>query len=90
MHAIAAVQSEYSLFSRDIEDNGVLATIRELGIALVPYSPLGRGMLTGTVRSNTGFAKSDPREHNPRFAGDNFAKNIATVDRLGASRPGSA
>ena len=84
VHPIAALQSEYSLFSRDIEDNGVLATIRELGITLVPYSPLGRGMLTGTVRSNTGFASSDPRSHNPRFEGDNFAKNVLTVDRLGS------
>ena len=84
VHPITALQSEYSLFSRDIEDNGVLATIRELGITLVPYSPLGRGMLTGTVRSNTGFASTDPRSHNPRFEGDNFAKNVATVDRLGS------
>jgi len=84
VHPIAALESEYSLFSRDIEDNGVLATIRELGIALVPYSPLGRGMLTGTVRSNAGFAPSDPRSHNPRFAGDNFTRNLAVVDRLSA------
>jgi aryl-alcohol dehydrogenase-like predicted oxidoreductase len=84
VHPIAALESEYSLFSRDVEDNGVLATIRELGIALVPYSPLGRGMLTGTVRTNDGFAPSDPRAHNPRFEGDNFAQNIAVVDRLAA------
>ena len=82
-HSIAVLQSEYSLFTRDIEDNGVLATIRELGITLVPYSPLGRGMLTGTVRSNDGFGSDDPRARNPRFAGDNFAKNVAVVDRLG-------
>ena len=90
VHAITALQSEYSLFSRDIEDNGVLATVRELGITLVPYSPLGRGMLTGTVRSNTGFASSDPRSHNPRFEGDNFAKNVAIVDRLGSLAAGLA
>ena len=84
VHPIAALESEYSLFSRDVEDNGVLATIRELGIALVPYSPLGRGMLTGTVRSNEGFAPSDPRARNPRFEGDNFTHNMAVVDRLGA------
>ena len=82
VHPIAALESEYSLFSRDVEDNGVLAAIRELGIALVPYSPLGRGMLTGAVRSNAGFGSADPRARNPRFAGENFAKNIAIVDRL--------
>jgi aryl-alcohol dehydrogenase-like predicted oxidoreductase len=84
VHPIAALESEYSLFSRDVEDNGVLATIRELGIALVPYSPLGRGMLTGTVRTNDGFAPSDPRAHNPRFEGANFAQNMQVVDRLAA------
>jgi aryl-alcohol dehydrogenase-like predicted oxidoreductase len=84
VHSIAALESEYSLFSRDIEDNGILATIRELGIALVPYSPLGRGMLTGTVRTNGSFAPSDPRARNPRFEGDNFAKNMIVVDRLAA------
>jgi aryl-alcohol dehydrogenase-like predicted oxidoreductase len=84
VHSIAALESEYSLFSRDIEDNGVLATIREFGIALVPYSPLGRGMLTGTVRRSDGFATSDPRSHNPRFEGANFARNLAVVDALAA------
>lgn len=84
VHPIAALESEYSLFSRDVEDNGVLATIRELGIALVPYCPLGRGMLTGTVRTNGGFAPSDPRSRSPRFEGDNFAKNMVVVDRLAA------
>lgn len=84
VHAIAALESEYSLFSRDVEDNGVLAAIRELGIALVPYSPLGRGMLTGAVRTNDGFAPSDPRARNPRFDGDNFTQNMAVVDRLTA------
>ena len=82
VHPIAALESEYSLFSRDIEDNGVLATIRELGIALVPYSPLGRGMLTGTVRTNGDFAPGDPRTRIPRFEGDNFVKNMKIVDRL--------
>jgi aryl-alcohol dehydrogenase-like predicted oxidoreductase len=83
VHPITALQSEYSLFSRDVEDNGVLATVRELGIALVPYSPLNRGLLTGTVRE-IAFADSDPRSHNPRFEGDNFAQNVAVVDRFGA------
>ena len=84
VHPIAALESEYSLFSRDIEDNGILAVIRELGIALVPYSPLGRGMLTATVRTNDGFAPSDPRAKNPRFESGNFPKNMAVVDRLAA------
>jgi len=84
VHPIAALQSEYSLFSRDVEDNDVLATIRELGIALVPYSPLGRGILTGAVRANGNFAPVDPRSRIQRFVGDNFAKNLAVVDRLGA------
>jgi aryl-alcohol dehydrogenase-like predicted oxidoreductase len=84
VHPIAALESEYSLFSRDVEDNGVLAAIRELGIALVPYSPLGRGMLTGTVRKNDGFGSGDPRAHNPRFEGANFTKNMQVVDRLAA------
>jgi aryl-alcohol dehydrogenase-like predicted oxidoreductase len=84
VHPITALQSEYSLFSRDVEDNGVLAVIRELGIALVPYSPLGRGMLTGTVRNNASFRDQDPRSRNPRFEGDNFTKNISVVDHLSA------
>ncbi len=81
VHPIAALQSEYSLFSRDVEDNGVLAAIRELGITLVPYSPLHRGILSGTVRE-TGFPLSDPRSRNPRFSADNFATNLSLVDRF--------
>jgi aryl-alcohol dehydrogenase-like predicted oxidoreductase len=84
VHPIAALESEYSLFSRDIEDNGIRATIRELGIALVPYSPLGRGLLSGTLRRNDGFTANDPRAHNPRFEDGNFAQNVAIVDRLTA------
>jgi aryl-alcohol dehydrogenase-like predicted oxidoreductase len=84
VHSITALQSEYSLFSRDVEDNGVLAAIRELGITLVPYSPLGRGILTGTVRSNSSFRDQDPRSRNPRFEGENFTKNISVVDHLSA------
>ena len=84
VHPIAALESEYSLFSRDIEDNGILEAIRALEITLVPYSPLGRGMLTATVRSNDGFAPSDPRAKNPRFEGANFTQNIAVVDQLAA------
>jgi len=82
-HPIAALQSEYSLFSRDVEDNGVLATVRELGITLVPYSPLNRGLLTGTVRK-IAFEPSDPRAHNPRFEDGNFARNLSLVDQFGS------
>ena len=82
VHPIAALQSEYSLFSRDIEDNDVLATLRELGIALVPYSPLGRGMLSGTIRSLDELAKDDFRRLSPRFVGENFAKNLAVADAV--------
>jgi aryl-alcohol dehydrogenase-like predicted oxidoreductase len=82
-HPIAAVQTEYSLFYRDIEDNGNLATMRELGIALVAYSPLGRGFLTGTVTAPTDFAQDDSRRNHPRFAVENFAANKAIVDALG-------
>ncbi|MGB8266245.1 MAG: aldo/keto reductase [Candidatus Velthaea sp.] len=77
-----ALQSEYSLFSRDIEENGNLAAIRELGIALVAYSPLGRGFLSGTIRSLDQLAPDDFRRFSPRFAGENFAKNLAVVDRV--------
>ena len=83
VHPIVALQSEYSLFSRDVEGNGVLATIRELGITLVPYSPLNRGLLTATVRE-IAFDSSDPRSHNPRFEGANFERNLSLVDRFAA------
>ena len=81
IHPIAALQSEYSLWSRDIEDD-VLATCRELGIALVAYSPLGRGFLTGEIRSFDDFPADDYRRMSPRFQGDNFAKNLQLVSRL--------
>jgi aryl-alcohol dehydrogenase-like predicted oxidoreductase len=82
VHPIAALQSEYSLFSRDVEDNDVLATIRELGIALVPYSPLGRGWLSGKLQSPAEFTEKDYRRGNPRFQADTFAKNQAVVAEL--------
>ena len=81
-HPITALESEYSLFTRDIEDNGILATIRGLGIGLVPYSPLGRGMLTGTLTANSVFTAADPRSRTPRFEGANFSKNVTIVDQL--------
>ncbi len=80
VHPVAAVQSEYSVFSRDIED-GILPACVELGVSLVAYSPLGRGMLTGQYnREETGLSASDYRNLSPRFKGDNYAANIALVD----------
>jgi len=81
---IAALQSEYSLFTRDVETNGVLATARELGIALIAYAPLGRGMLTGAVRSTSALAGGDMRRRVPRFDPGNFERNLALVDALTA------
>jgi aryl-alcohol dehydrogenase-like predicted oxidoreductase len=83
VHPIAAVQSEYSLWSRDVEE-AVLGTCRELGVAFVPYSPLGRGFLTGQFRSIADFAPDDQRRTQPRFQGDNFARNLALVDQVKA------
>ncbi len=79
---IAALQSEYSLFTRDIEMNGVLATVRELGMTLVAYAPLGRGMLTGAVRSINGLGERDLRRKIPRFDEGNFERNLVLVDQL--------
>ncbi|WCE05703.1 aldo/keto reductase [Pseudoxanthomonas sp. JBR18] len=84
VHPITALQTEYSLWSRDPEDNGVLDTVRELGIGFVPYSPLGRGFLTGAIRSVEDFDADDYRRHSPRFQGDNFAANLALVDQVNA------
>ena len=80
-HPIAAVQSEYSLWSRDVEVE-VLPALRELGIGLVPYSPLGRGFLTGEIQRFEDFAPDDYRRHSPRFQGENFAKNLKLVGHL--------
>jgi len=77
-HPITALQTEYSLWTRDIEDE-ILPTIRALGIGLVPYSPLGRGFLTGTIASAEDLAADDFRRHNPRFQGDALAANLALV-----------
>jgi aryl-alcohol dehydrogenase-like predicted oxidoreductase len=81
VHPIAAVQTEYSLFSREPEDD-LLPVLRELGIALVAYSPLGRGFLGGRFRSVDDLAPGDWRRDNPRFQGEQFAKNLAIADRL--------
>ncbi len=81
VHPITALQSEYSLWSRDPEDQ-VLETCRELGIAFVAYSPLGRGFLTGQIKTPEDFAPDDFRRNNPRFQGENFEKNLELVKRL--------
>jgi aryl-alcohol dehydrogenase-like predicted oxidoreductase len=83
VHPIAAVQTEYSLWTRDPEAE-VLPTLRELGIALVAYSPLGRGFLAGRFRKPEDLAAGDWRRGNPRFQGDNFAKNLEVADRVKA------
>ena len=82
VHPITALQSEYSLWSRDVEDD-ILATCRELGIGFVPYSPLGRGFLTGQIKRFEDLAQDDFRRNSPRFQGENFARNLALVDRIG-------
>jgi len=81
VHPIAAVQTEYSLWSRDPEDE-VLAACRELGIGFVAYSPLGRGFLTGRIRRFEDLDADDYRRHAPRFQGENFARNRALVERI--------
>ena len=82
-HPISALQTEYSLWTRDPEEE-ILAVVRELKIGFVAYSPLGRGFLTGRFKSVDDLAPDDWRRNNPRFQGDNFAKNLALVDRLNA------
>ncbi|WP_243741810.1 aldo/keto reductase [Actinomycetospora succinea] len=81
-HPITALQSEYSLFTRDQEE--ILPLLRELGIGLVPYSPLGRGFLTGQIRTVEDFADDDFRKDNPRFVGEAFRRNLALADEVGA------
>jgi aryl-alcohol dehydrogenase-like predicted oxidoreductase len=82
VHPVTALQSEYSLWTRDPEDE-VLDCCRRHGIGFVPYSPLGRGFLTGEIRSPDDFAPDDYRRNSPRFQGENFAKNIALVGKVG-------
>ncbi|MEV6535497.1 aldo/keto reductase [Streptomyces sp. NPDC051639] len=82
VHPLAAVQTEYSLSTRDVEVNGVLATVRELGIGFVGYSPLGRGLLTGRIRSLDGLAEHDFRRVAPRFQQGNLDRNLHVVERL--------
>ncbi len=79
---VTAVQTEYSLWSRDPEDDGVLATCAELGIGFVAYSPIGRGFLSGQIRSIDDLAPGDYRRNSPRFQGENFTRNLELVDRV--------
>jgi aryl-alcohol dehydrogenase-like predicted oxidoreductase len=81
VHRITALQSEYSLWTRDPED-GVLETCKRLDIALVPYSPLGRGFLTGAIRTPDDFEPKDYRRENPRFQGENFTRNLQLVEKV--------
>ncbi|HEY7632340.1 MAG TPA: aldo/keto reductase [Thermoleophilaceae bacterium] len=81
VHPISALQTEYSLWSRDPEDE-ILPTVRELGIGFVPYSPLGRGFLSGEIKSIEDFAEDDFRRSNPRFQGENFQRNLDLVESV--------
>lgn len=81
-HPITALQTEWSLWTRDPETDGVLDTVRELGIGFVAYSPLGRGFLSGAIQSLDDLADDDFRHHNPRFQGENFHKNLQLVDEV--------
>jgi aryl-alcohol dehydrogenase-like predicted oxidoreductase len=83
VHPITALQTEYSLWSRDPEDE-ILPTVRELGIGFVPYSPLGRGFLTGQIKSVDDLATDDFRRNSPRFQGENFQKNLDLVREIEA------
>ncbi|MFD7879507.1 aldo/keto reductase [Streptomyces sp. NPDC059766] len=83
VHPVAAVQSSYSLWNREVEER-VLPALRELGIGFVPYSPLGHGFLTGTLRSPEQFDEGDWRRTSPRFMGENFQRNLALADEVRA------
>jgi aryl-alcohol dehydrogenase-like predicted oxidoreductase len=84
VHPITALQTEWSLWTRDVEVDGVLATTRELGIGFVPYSPLGRGFLSATIRSTDDLQDGDWRKSNPRFQGENLQANLDLADAIGA------
>jgi aryl-alcohol dehydrogenase-like predicted oxidoreductase len=81
VHPIAALQSEWSIWSRDIEDE-IVPTCEELGIGVVPFSPLGRGFLTGTLGSTDSMSDDDMRRHHPRFKGEALDANLSTVDHV--------
>jgi aryl-alcohol dehydrogenase-like predicted oxidoreductase len=82
IHPIAALQSEYSLWSREVETNGVLAACRQLGTSFVPYSPLGRGFLTGTIQKVSDLDPSDWRRTNPRFAEEALQNNLTLAEAV--------
>jgi len=82
VHHIAAVQVEYSPFSMDIEQNGLLEACRELGVAVVAYSPFSRGFLTGTIKSHDDFEPDDRRRVMPRYSKENFSKNMDLVQAI--------
>lgn len=82
VHPISALQTEYSLWTRDPEQNGVFDTIRELGIGFVAYSPLGRGFLTGKFKSPADIPEGDYRKSHPRFSGENFNRNLKLVEQV--------
>ncbi|ELA01335.1 aldo/keto reductase [Cupriavidus sp. HMR-1] len=84
VHPVTALQTEYSLWTRDVDENGIMATCARLGIGFVPYSPLGRGFLTGAIRTPDDFEADDYRRTNPRFMGENFARNLQLVDAVRA------
>ena len=84
VHPVTAVQTEYSLFERSPEENGVLQTVRELGIGFVAYSPLSRGFLSGAITKISDFAEDDFRRHVPRFSDANFGENLKLVDLVRA------
>ena len=93
VHPITAVQSEYSLWSREPEENGVLANCRELGVGFVPYSPLGRGFLSGAITRFDDLPADDARRDLPRFQGENFKRNlelVRTLKQLAAARGATA
>ena len=82
VHPIAALQSEFSLWTRDPQTNGMLDACRKLGVSLVAYSPLGRGFLTGAIRTPDDFDAGDYRRHSPRFVGENFTRNLQLVEQV--------
>lgn len=82
VHPLTALESEYSLFDRSVEENGMLALCWELGIGFVAYSPLGRGFLSGEIKSPEDFAPDDSRRYFPRYMGENFYKNLELVEKL--------
>lgn len=84
VHPVSALQNEWSLWSRDLEENDQLATARDLDIGIVAYSPLGRGFLTGAIKSPGDFGSGDFRKNSPRFVGENFEKNLRLVREVEA------